>query len=612
MDREQEKIESFSRRAFIVGGFQGLAVSILGVRLSWLQIVEGEKYKSLADNNRISSKILAPMRGQIVDRFGVPLAINNQNFQVLIVPEQVEDIETELRKLQRVISLNDASIAKVVKQLKRNPSYVPIEVRDHLAWDEVAQVELNLPKLSGVSIESAEERSYPYQDSTAHVIGYVGRVSEKDMTDDPLLSMPGFQIGKSGIEKQYESILRGKSGRSDIEVNVHGRAVRELDRTSSQSGERLTLSIDAEYQRFVQQRLSTERSAAAIVMDCITGEVYSLASHPSFNPNLFAAGISTMDWEQLRDDIAHPLNNKVTGGLYPPGSTFKIVTALAGLKSGVINEHSTEFCPGHYDFGKNRFHCWKHEGHGTVNVVKALSQSCDTFFYKICTRIGIEKIAEMAKTLGFGSTNDFDIPEVKEGLVPTPEWKKRERKEVWHPGETINVSIGQGYMLASPLQMATMLSRVVGGGYNVKPWVGGYMNDQKIPRETPEKLDIDPKHLSIVMQGLVEVLEPGGTAYGSRIEDEGLEMGGKTGTSQVKRITAAERAKGVRKQSDLPWELRHHALFVGYAPIHNPRYACAVIVEHGESGSGAAAPIARDILLEIQKRNPAAKGMSAT
>lgn len=609
MERDQDRIDSFTRRAFVVGGLQGLALAALGLRLSWLQVVEGEKYRTLAENNRINVKILPPSRGQIVDRFGVPLATNLQNFQVLVTPEQVESLEKTMRDIQSYIAIDESSIKKALRQAKRNPKYVPVEVRDKLNWDEVSLVELNLAKLPGVSIQAGDLRSYPYKDATGHIIGYVGRVSEQDMNGDPVLSLPGFQVGKSGIEKKYESLLQGKPGKAEVEVNVHGRAVRELGRTSSVQGGRLILSIDAEFQRFVQQRLSTERSAAAIVMDCKTGAVYALANHPSFDPNIFAGGIPAMDWEQLRDDPAHPLNNKVAGGLYPPGSTFKICTALAGLEAGVINEHTTAFCPGHYDFGGNRFHCWKAGGHGNVNVVRALAESCDTYFYKMCNAVGIDRIAEMARRLGIGSNLDFDLPETKAGTVPDTQWKKKQADKTWHPGETINASIGQGYMLASPLQLATMTARVVNGGKAVKPWLAGYSGNQRLYKISDADLGINPKHLELVKRGMEEVMLPGGTAVGSRIKEEGFQMGGKTGTSQVKRITKAERAQGVRRQEDLPWHLRHHALFIGYAPVSDPRYVCAVIVEHGGSGSGAAAPIAHDIMLEVQKRNPATKAM---
>ncbi len=609
MDRDQDRLESFSRRAFLVGAGQGVFLCVLGARLGWLQLVEGEKYKMLAENNRINVRILAPSRGQIVDRYGVPLAVNQQNFQVVVIPEQVDDLEKALQDLKKVITIDDNNVKRVLREAGRNPSFVPVEVRDNLKWEEVSIIEVNLPDLPGVSVQDGELRTYPYKESTAHLVGYVGRVSESEMTNDKLLSLPGFQIGKSGLEKQLEDSLRGTPGKAEIEVNVHGREVRQLGREASKTGERVVLGIDAEFQRFVQQRLAQEKSASAVVMDVHSGSVYAMASQPSFDPNVFTRGISAMDWEQLRDDPAHPLNNKCVGGLYPPGSTFKMVTALAGLKAGVIDENSTAFCPGHYDFGSSRFHCWKAGGHGTVSIFRALAESCDTYFYKMSTALGIDRLAEMAEMLGFGQLLGTGLPEEKAGLMPNTKWKREKRKEPWHPGETIISAIGQGNVQASGLQLATMTSRIVNGGYAVKPWLAGYVGSTPTFSGPWPKLDIEDRHLQMVRQGMERVLLPGGTAYGSRIMEMGLEMGGKTGTAQVKRISKAERASGVRRQEDLPWHLRHHALFVGYAPVADPRYACAVIVDHGGSGSGAAAPIARDIMIEVQKRNPAAKKM---
>lgn len=614
MDRDQERIDSFTRRAFLIGGLQGLGLSILGWRLSWLQLVEGDKYATLADNNRINVRVLPPARGQIVDRYGVPLATNLQNFQVLITPEQSESIEKSLRDLQSVIVIDESDIRKVLKNIKRAPSYVPIEVRDNLGWEEVSAVELNLPHLPGISVQQGEIRSYPYKDSTAHLVGYVGRVSETDKMKDPLLSLPGFQVGKSAVEKKFDLDLRGKPGRAEMEVNVHGRPVRELGRTPPLQGARLALSIDAEFQRFVQQRLSSERSSAAVVMDVETGEVYACASNPSFDPNTFTGGISAMDWEQLRDDPAFPLSNKAISGAYPPGSTFKIVSALAGLESGMITPSWSVSCPGHFDLGKSRFHCWKSGGHGTVNLKDALAHSCDTYFYKLSLQIGFDRIAEMARRLGLGAKYDFDLPEENSGLMPDTNWKKA-KGEIWHQGETLVSAIGQGAVLSTPLQLAVMLSRVVNGGKAVVPWLAGYADKKPLSLNdgsTAADLGIKKANLDAVRVGLEAVLEPGGTAFSSRIVEEGMTMGGKTGTSQVKRISMAERAKGVRKQEDLPWHLRHHALFVGYAPTDKPRYACCVIVEHGGGGSTAAAPIAHDIMLEVQKRDPKAQKLEGT
>ncbi len=613
LEKESDKAAVFTRRAFVVGAFQGAFLTLLGGRLAWLQIVEGNRYKTLAENNRINLKMMAPARGQIVDRFGVPFAVNNQNFRVLVVPEQTDDLAQSLRKLQKLIKIDDAAIEKVLKLAKKTPSYTPLEVADQLDWEEVATVEVNIPDLPGTSIDMGEVRHYPFGDATSHIIGYVGAASKKDQENDkdPLLTLPNFQVGKSGIERTMDAALRGKAGSSEVEVNVVGREVRELHNMQSQEGSRIVLSIDAELQRFAQQRLAAERSASAVVMDVHSGEIYALASYPGFDPNHFTGGISHERYEELRSDITLPLTNKAVAGQYPPGSTFKMVTALAALDAGVVTEGTYTFCPGFYNFGGRRFHCWKHGGHGTVNVVGALQESCDTYFYKLSNDLGINRLAAMARRLGLGSTFGMELQEERAGLIPDEDWKRKKRGEPWYPGENLNASIGQGDMLATPLQLAVMTARLVNGGKEVKPWLTGYVGGQPVTRGAWKSLDLNPKHLELVMRGMNNVVNvQRGTAYGARIKEEGMAMGGKTGTAQVKRITMQERAAGI-KNEDLPWQFRHHALFVGYAPVDNPRYACSVVVEHGVGGSKAAAPVARDLLLMAQQRNPAAKPMIA-
>jgi penicillin-binding protein 2 len=595
----------FTRRAFVLGAMQGSLLIVLGSRLAWLQIAQGERYKMLSEKNRINIRILPPGRGQIVDRFGVPLAVNNQNFQAMVIPEQTENLQQSLRALQKFIEVEEPVIQKILKQSRKTQKFVPLEVKDNLTWDEVATVEVNLPDLPGLSVNVGEVRSYPLGAATAHIIGYVGAVSDAEMTDEPLLSLPGFKVGKSGIEKKHDFAMRGRAGTAEVEVNVVGREIRELKRTAPQMGRRVTLTIDAELQTFVQQTLAREQSASAAIMDVHTGAVYALASHPAFDPNIFTRGISEPMWLELSENPAVPLINKAIAGQYPPGSTFKMVTALAGFKTKKISKDRTAFCPGHFELGNTRFHCWKPAGHGTVNLEKALAESCDVYFYDVSRDIGIDAIAEAARELGFGGTFDFDLKEELPGLVPDRDWKQKNVGEGWQLGETIITAIGQGFLKTTPLQLAVMTARLVNGGYAVKPWITGYVGDTPGGRKDWPKMDINPKSLDLIRSGMNMVVNsPNGTAYGSRIADVGMAMGGKTGTAQVRRITKQMRAAGV-KNEDLPWTHRHHALFVGYAPIDNPKYACAVVVEHGVGGAKAAAPIARDILLEVQRRNPA-------
>jgi penicillin-binding protein 2 len=607
MEREHERGQTFTRRAFVIAALQGGLLAVLGGRLAWLQVVQGNRYQMLADNNRINIRMLAPSRGQIVDRNGVLLATNAQNFRILMVPEQTDDIAASLSALQKLVPLSQRDIQRVIKQAERSASFVPLEVRDNLEWEEVATVEVNLPDLPGLSIDEGEIRHYPLGDAVAHLTGYVGAVNKAELKpDDPLLSLPGFRIGKTGAEKTFDAALRGTAGTAEMEINVLGREVRELNRNPAKPGERVMLTIDAELQKYVQDRLKQVRSASAAILDAHTGAVYAMVSHPSFDPNMFTRGISADKWEELLADPGLPLNNKAIGGQYPPGSTFKMVTAMAALEEKIVGRNTTFFCPGHFDFGDSRFHCWKRGGHGYVDVVGALTQSCDTYFYNVATQMGIDTLTAYAKRLGLGEKFGFELSEERPGLMPTKAWKMGQFSEPWQPGETIVCSIGQGYLLSTPLQLAVMTARLVNGGKAIKPWLTGFIGDK--PGETLDwpETGFKKAHENLILRGMVDVVNSQrGTAYASRMEDEQFQMGGKTGTAQVRRISREDRLEGVQNE-DLPWKYRHHALFVGFAPIGNPRYTCCVVVEHGVGGSVAAAPIARDILLMAQQRDPAA------
>ncbi|MEM9469697.1 MAG: penicillin-binding protein 2 [Pseudomonadota bacterium] len=606
MNQTDDRSKSFTRRAFIVGAAQGAFLAVLGGRLAWLQLVEGQKYTTLAEKNRINVKMTVPSRGEIVDRFGVPLAVNNQNFRVMVVPEQSDNLEGNLKKLSELITLDKSQVEKVIELSKKSASFVPLEVTDDLSWEDVAKVEVNLPDLAGMSIEVGEVRIYPLAEATAHIVGYVGAVSKKDLEKDnsPILKLPNFRIGKTGLENSFEEKIRGKEGNAHMEVNVRGREVRQLDTQTSQTGDRLTLTIDAETQRFVQDRLSLEKSASAILMDAHSGAVYALSSFPSFDPNLFVKGIDKDRYQEIAKNPAFPFNNKAISGQYPPASTFKMITTLAAFETGIANSKTLVYCPGHYELGRDKFHCWKRSGHGYVNAETALMKSCDTYFYHLSTEIGIDRIAETARRFGLGENFDFDLASARKGIVPDKNWKMGKLGEKWRPGETIVASIGQGYILTTPLQLAVMTSRLVNGGKAVKPWLVGYIGNQKVYDVSWPSMNIKSEHLRIIKRGMDKTVNhKDGTAFASQIEDKSKRFGGKTGTAQVRRISARERELGIRAGDD-EWKYRHHALFVGYAPLNNPRYVVSVVVEHGGSGSEAAAPIARDLLDFIQERNP--------
>jgi penicillin-binding protein 2 len=606
MDRDTDRYRHLTRRALMLGGMKAALLSTLVGRMYYLQVLQSDRYAVLADENRISLRLITPTRGQILDRFGVPLAVNQQNFRVVVVEEQARNVEQVLTLLSSIVPLTESDMRRVMREIQRKRAFVPVTVKENLSWDQVSQIEVNAPDLPGVAIEVGEIRSYPYAEATAHLLGYVGSVSESELNGDPVLALPGLRIGKSGLEKYHDLALRGTAGTSQLEVNAYGRVIRELSRQEGEPGRDVTLTIDIGLQQYTQERLAGEQSAAAVVMDVHTGGVYALASGPSFDPNQFATGINAELWEDLLSNPTTPLTNKVTAGQYAPGSTFKTVVALAALESGLVGPRFTVNCPGYMDLGDHRFHCWKKHGHGTVDMVEALKHSCDTYFYELARRLGIDRIAEMSKRFGMGQKLQLDLPHERPGLIPNREWKLSHLNKSWTQGESLIAAIGQGYVLATPLQLAVMQARMVNGGFAVKPHLTRQIEHGAGEQTAWPPVGVNKAHLDLVLQGMNAVTNVvGGTAYKMRINVAGFEMGGKTGTSQVRRITMAERDKGVIKNENLPWRQRDHALFIGFAPVHAPRYACCVVVEHGGGGSSVAAPIARDLLLEAQRRDSA-------
>lgn len=593
MNSYSEKFRVLSRRMFWVIIFNIFAFLVIIGRLYYLQVYEAEKYKTMSDENRISTRFLVPPRGIIYDRNGEILARNDQDFQALMIAEQTPDIDATIENFKKIIPLSEDEEDKILKSIKSKRRFIPIKLKSSLKWEDVSKILLNAPDLSGVEIDEGLTRYYPYDDLYAHVLGYVGAVSEKDVKDNPLYMVPGFKVGKSGLEKYYDYKLQGKGGTIKLEVNAYGRVMKEIDKDDGEEGESLYLTIDNRLQKAAAEVFGTE-SGAAVVLDVKSGEILSLISTPSFNPNYFTNGISYKQWNELLNNERSPLINKAVSGQYSPGSTFKIVVALAALEAGIINLNTHFECKGGLDIGNIRFHCWKHSGHGSVNIVEALKYSCDIFFYEVAMKLGIDKIRDMALRLGLGEKLSVGLDNEKSGLIPSKSWKKNKYGASWSHGDSANAGIGQGYVLVTPLQLATMLSRVVNGGYAITPT---FMIQENKNVHKNKKLNISTRNIEIVKQGLFEVVNGvGGTAVGSRFNINGQTMGGKTGTTQVRRITMKERMQGITKDSDLPWRLRNHALFVGFAPVDNPKYAVAVIVEHGSSGSGVAAPIASKIL----------------
>ena len=593
-----DRPKTVTRRALILGGAQAAFVGVLALRMRQLQIRDAEKYRMLAEENRINLQLIVPARGRILDRLGNVLADNEPTYQITITRERAGDMPLILKRLQSILPITDEEVADILAQSERTSAFVPITVAERVSWENLSRVALNTPALPGVTPETILLRSYPFGQDFAHVIGYVGRVSESDLEDagakDPLLTMPGFKIGKLSIERAFEPQLRGVQGTLAVEVNATGRVMRSLDRTDPQQGQDLHLTLDHHLQNFSLARLG-DQSAAAVVMDVRNGDVLASVSAPSFDPNLFVGGISSAEYGVLRDSEYRPLADKTVQGAYPPGSTVKMSLALAALEGGLATQDDTVSCPGFVEISGRKFHCWKRGGHGRVNMQGALRESCDVFFYEMAQRVGIDGLNAMNARLGLGIKPDLPLSGISAGLNPSRAWKQEQQGAGWLIGDTINASIGQGFVLASPMQLAVMVARIASGRAVVPRLVRPPVNTTDT---IPDALGISATSLALVHQGMFDVVNSDkGTAKASRIVAEGQFMAGKTGSSQVFSISAAERASGVRSQSDLPWNRRDHAWFTAFAPVEAPQIAVSVLVEHGGGGSTAAAPIARDLVL---------------
>ncbi len=583
----------FKRRSFILGVGKGILLTGLLGRLIHLQIFNRDHYRTLSDRNRIQTRLIAPPRGQIVDCTGKTLAMNQNVYRCLITPDPTFDIASEIPILQSLLNLSDYQADELKKQLMQQSKIASV-VKESLTWDEMAALQLKFPDLPGLLIEKAQVRQYVSPQSLCHLVGYVAQASQKDLDDYKLAPIPGLRIGKNGLEKKFQCLLDGEPGMQRVEVNARRRIVRVIDHTPPKVGQDLHLTLNLELQEQVAQTLSQHRSAAAIVMNVKSGAIKAMASHPGYDSNMFVKGIQNSDWKNLLSHADKPLTNKTLTGQYSPGSTFKMIVALAALKEGLIDPKNQVHCPGHYDLGKHRFHCWtwKIGGHGAVNLESAIAKSCDVYFYHVAMQIGALKISEMASRLGFGELTGIELFGEKKGLIPTLEWAKFRKGFFTQKGQAINMSIGQGVILSTPLQLVRMMAMLVNGGKIIKPHL--------VATETFEPVKyiegIEQSWLALMHQGMAGCInQPGGTAYGARPPNpKEWSFGGKTGSTQVSRITMQQRNDG--SYADLPYHLKDHALFVGFAPLENPKHAVAVIVEHGMSGGRVASPIGRDIL----------------
>lgn len=608
MSADSFRAKIFSRRLLVLSGVQAIGLTALVGRLVQLQVIESDKFSTKAESNRISVVPLSPERSPIFDRYGEKIATNLQNFNAVILPERAREgagISVVLQRYGEIMNLSPEETEEIIKDVEAASLLKPILVSEQLTWDQVAALEVASPSLPGVQIVEGLSRLYPMGATYAHIVGYVGRPTAHEVRDASVLNLPGMRIGRTGVEASFEESLRGTAGNREVEVDAFGRELKDLRRTPAKQGKTYTLTVDTGLQEYTLNRLALQRSAAAVVMDIVTGDVYAMVSIPGFDPNMFVSGISWDEWNDLSTNTYTPLVNKAVSGRYAPGSTFKLVSLLAGLEDNIIKPTTRVTCTGRYEFADQYYHCWARYGHGEVGPRLSIAASCDIFFYHLAEKLGIDKISTAARKFGFGSKTGLGLKGEASGLVPDGNWKSRIFDTNWLTGDTLITSIGQGYMLATPIQLAQMTARIASGN-EVRPRLIKAENGVERPPEPFPSLEIGARNLRRIHSYMIDAVEKEfGTAYKVRIRERGKKMAAKTGTSQVRRISLRERETGVRKNKNIEWNERDHALFVAFAPVKSPRYACAVVVEHGGSGGVTAGPIARDILLDCQFRNPA-------
>lgn len=598
MLRDIRKNKIFNRRALIIGTAQSTLASALVLRLGYLQLWKHEEYSIQSDSNRIKAVINPAPRGMVLDRNGVNLTRNDSNYRLLLYFDRKRNVDDLLKRLSNILDLRKDDKNIFLARIKNARRKSIISLMDNLGWDDLSRIESNAHLLPGISIESGLIRRYPYPLETVHFLGYVSFPSEKEIDDNEqnLFMHPDFRTGKLGLEKSFDEMLRGKYGVKYVEVNARDIPIRTLSIKPPVEGSKLHLTIDNALQEFVTERVKKD-VVSVVVMDVKTGEILSYVSSPSFNPNNFVEGVSTEYWNQVNNDPQKPLRNKPISALYPPGSTFKLMVALAALQDG-FNPKTKIFCNGSYRLGNRNFHCWKEGGHGHLDLEGAIMHSCNNYFFSLSHQIGYEKFTEMARHFGYGQKMDINLGSGSSGNVPSDEWKKKVYKTPWVGGDTLNTSIGQGFVLATPLQMAVVTARIANGGVPIKPYLVRNHNISTQYDILKSKPLVKEEHLKLVQEGMRRVVnERGGTAYYRRIRIKGFEMAGKTGTSQV----ISKREKDMSKAENIA--NANHAIFVGYAPIHDPKYAISVVVEHGGSGSATAAPIARDVMKKLQNLN---------
>jgi penicillin-binding protein 2 len=587
---------TFTRRAMFVGGVQAAVGLTVAARMSYIAVADNEKYKLLAESNRVNLTIIPPRRGWFIDRYGKPIANNRSDFRVDIIPDRLVNKEATIATLAELLSLDSDEVDRINRELKSAQGFQPVQVADGLDYERFAAVSVRLPDLPGVSPRQGYSRYYPTGAAVGHLIGYVGTVSaeEYQKNKNPLLITPGFKVGKDGLEKTLEDRLQGQPGAKRTEVTARGKIVRELTTRPDIPGKPVQLTIDIDLHNYAARRLGLE-SGSVVIFDCLTGDILTMASMPCYDPNSFSDGIGRVEWKMLNSDDHIPMLNKALQGLYPPGSTLKPMAGLAILKQGIDPEERVN-CPGGYRLGNRVFKCLGR--HGPMDMKSAIMKSCNTYFYAMAHRIGYDAIAPVARELGLGQEFELPFPSQRYGTVPDSEWKKRKYDQDWTASDTLNAVIGQGYIIASPFQLALMSARIA-SGLNIQPEI------LKKKRAAPTPLSFPKEHLDVVREGMNLVVNGAGTAVRSKLQLENVAMGGKTGTAQVRRIAGSQRGQSGE------WKYRDHGLYVCFAPVDQPRYGAAVVIEHGMGGARAAAPIAKDVLTFLYDREQAMASLEA-
>lgn len=583
---------TFTRRATVIGGLQVGVGVLLAARMAYISVAENERYKLLSESNRVNLTLVPPRRGWLIDRNGKPIANNKTDFRIDIIPDRLRDKEKTVATLANLLALDPEELERINKELEQASSFQPVQVATGLDSEQYAAVSVRLPDMPGVSPRQGFSRNYPSGPAIGHLVGYVGIASAEDYKEnpDPILITPGYKIGKDGLEKMFEDRLQGKPGAKRVEVTARGKIVRELNTRPDVPGKPLQLTLDIDLQEYAARRLGPE-SGSVVVIDCLTGDILTMTSMPSFDPNSFSDGIGVTEYGMLREDDHVPLLDKSLKSLFPPGSTVKPMVALSFLEAG-LSPDETVNCNGGLQVGNRRFRCWKRGGHGRVDMAKGIYQSCDVYFYYFAQKVGINPIALMANRLGLGQKFPLPVASQFYGTVPDPAWLRKKYKREWQAYDTVNTTIGQGYMLVNPTQLAVMASRIA-TGKNIVPRL--IMEEKKSPIPT---LNLDPEHLLYVQKAMSDVVNGPGTAGRARLPIENVKMAGKTGTAQVVNLDFG------RGGQDVAWKYRDHGLFVCFAPYDNPRYAAAVVIEHG-GGSGSAYPVARDVLTFLYDRQKA-------